>query len=470
MTGESPRGADQQESSGETTETTETAEPNEARSGAEPTALTGGRRTLLDELTNPPPPPPPPPPVAPERTPVSPAKTWLPVVLLLGLVFCVVQALRPLPAPALKLTAAPSYSFGGERPALPWPAEGQAVLEAEGLGRIGAFGEQRPVPIASVAKVMTAYVILRDHPIEQGGTGRTVEVDRKAEDQFGTGQSEGESVVKVTAGQKLSEYEALEAVMLPSANNIARLLARWDAGSEEAFVKKMNATARELGMDDTTYTDPSGLEATTVSTASDQVKLGHAAMKDPVFAELAGKTRYTDLNGDVQRNVNQLLGSEGVVGIKTGSSTKAGGNLLFAAVRDFDGTEQLVIGAMLGQHKADILDTVLGRSDTLLQAALGALASETVVRKGEAVGYVDDGLGGRTEVVATEDVRAIGWGGLKVDISLVAPRNGVPHAAPAGAPVGTLTVGDAGSAVRVPVALGGHLSSPSFGSKLTRLG
>ncbi|MFE2544332.1 D-alanyl-D-alanine carboxypeptidase family protein [Actinacidiphila glaucinigra] len=467
MTGESPGRADQQESSGETTE------PNETNSAVEAPAPTGGRRTLLDELMNPPPPPPPPPPEteeAADRTPVNPLKTWLPVVLLLALVFCVVQALRPLPAPTLKLTVASSYTFGGERPSLPWPAEGQAVLEAEGLGRIGAFGEQRPVPIASVAKVMTAYVILRDHPIEQGDTGKTVEVDRKAEDQFGSGQTEGESVVKVTAGQELSEYEALEAVMLPSANNIARLLARWDAGSEAAFVRKMNAVARELGMHDTTYTDPSGLEATTVSTASDQVKLGHAAMKDPVFAELAGKTRYTDLNGDVQQNVNRLLGSGDVVGIKTGSSTRAGGNLLFAAVRDFDGTEQLVVGAMLGQHKADILDTVLGRSDTLLQATLRALASDTVVRKGETVGYVDDGLGGRTEVMATEDVRAIGWGGLKVRLSLDAPRNGVPHAAPAGAPIGTLTVGDADSAVKVPVALGRHLSSPSFGSKLTRLG
>ncbi|MDX2815269.1 D-alanyl-D-alanine carboxypeptidase [Streptomyces sp. NPDC006207] len=464
MAGESPGGADQQESSGRT------ADPDEANSAVGPSVPAGEGRTLLDELTNPPPPPPPPPPVAEERTPVSPVRLWLPVVVLLALVFCVVQALRPLPAPTLKLTAAPSYTFGGDGPSLPWPAEGQAVLEAEGLGRIGTFGVQRPVPIASVAKVMTAYVILRDHPIGDDGEGKTVEVDRKAEDQFGSGQTEGESVVKVTAGQKLSEYEALEAVMLPSANNIARLLARWDAGTEEAFVRKMNATARELGMDDTTYTDPSGLEATTVSTASDQVKLAHAAMKDEVFAELAAKARYTDLNGDVQRNVNQLVGSGGVVGIKTGSSTKAGGNLLFAAVREFGGTQQLVIGAMLGQHKADILDTVLGRSNTLLQAALGALASDTVVRKGEVVGYVDDGLGGRTEVMAAEDVQAIGWSGLKVRLSLHAPEKGVPHAAPAGAPLGTLTVGDDDSAVKVPVALGRHLSSPSIGSKLTRLG
>ncbi|MFJ5213647.1 D-alanyl-D-alanine carboxypeptidase [Streptomyces sp. NPDC088354] len=420
---------------------------------------------LLAELTNTPPPA-----ETPLRTTVRRVKIWTPVVLLLAVVFVLVQALRPLPAPALTLTAKSSYTFEGDELSLPWPAQGQAVVEAEGLGRLGAFGQEKPVPIASVAKVMTTYVILRDHAIKKGGEGETVPVDEKAEQQFVSGQAEQESVVKVTAGQKLSEYEALEAVMLPSANNVARLLARWDAGSEAAFVKKMNATAKQLGMRNTHYTDPSGLEATTVSTASDQVKLGHAAMKDPVFAEIATKIQYTDINGDVQKNYNQLAGYNHVVGIKTGTSTKAGGNLLFAAVREIGGTKQLIIGAMLGQHKAPIIDTVLDRSSTLLQAALDTLTSDTVIKKGDVVGYIDDGLGGRTRVVAAKDVTAIGWTGLKVDISVVGAKTGIPHKAPAGTAIGTLTVGNGDSSIKVPVTLGRDLTEPSFGSRLTRLG
>lgn len=420
---------------------------------------------LLAELTNTPPPV-----QTPLRTTVRRVKIWTPLVLLLALVFVLAQALRPLPAPQLTLTAKSSFTFKGDELSLPWPAQGQAVVEAEGLGRLGAFGQEKPVPIASVAKVMTTYVILRDHPVKEGGGGETVPVDKTAEEQFVTGQAEQESVVKVTAGQKLSEYEALEAVMLPSANNVARLLARWDAGSEKAFVKKMNATAKQLGMTNTHYTDPSGLEATTVSTASDQVKLGHAAMKDPVFAEIATKIQYTDINGDIQKNYNQLAGYHHVVGIKTGTSTKAGGNLLFAAVREIGGTKQLIIGAMLGQHKAPIIDTVLERSSTLLQAALSTLTSDTVIKKGDVVGYIDDGLGGRTRVVATKDVTAIGWTGLKVDISVVAAKSGIPHKAPAGTAIGTLTVGNGDSSIKVPVALERGLTEPSFGSKLTRLG
>ncbi|MFB7287280.1 D-alanyl-D-alanine carboxypeptidase [Actinacidiphila glaucinigra] len=419
---------------------------------------------LLAELTNTPPPP-----QTPLRTTVRRVKIWTPLVLLLIVAFCVAQALRPLPEPELESTAETSYTFEGDELALPWPSEGQAVVEAEGLGRMGEFGEQKPTPIASVAKVMTTYVILRDHPIKKGGKGETVEVDQKAEDQYHSGMQESESVVPVTAGQKLSEYEALEAVMLPSANNIARLLARWDAGSEAAFVKKMNAVAKELGMDDTTYTDPSGLEATTVSTASDQVKLGHAAMKDKVFAEIATKIQYTDINGNIQKNYNQLAGYNDIVGIKTGTSTKAGGNLLFAAYRKIGGTRQLIVGAMLDQQKAPIIDTVLGRSHTLIDGTRDALASASIIKKGDVVGYVDDGLGGHTPVVAGEDVTAIGWAGLKVDISVEAGKAGLPHTANAGDKVGELVVGKGDSMVRVPVLLETALVAPSFGSKLTRV-
>ncbi|MFD8074256.1 D-alanyl-D-alanine carboxypeptidase [Streptomyces sp. NPDC059718] len=419
---------------------------------------------LLAELTNTPPPP-----QTPLRTTVRRIKIWTPLVLLLIVAFCVAQALRPLPEPELDLTAETSYTFKGDELALPWPSEGQAVVEAEGLGRMGEFGEQVPTPIASVAKVMTTYVILRDHPIKKGGKGETVEVDQKAEDQYHSGMQESESVVPVTAGQKLSEYEALEAVMLPSANNIARLLARWDAGSEEAFVKKMNAAAKELGMDDTTYTDPSGLEATTVSTASDQVKLGHAAMQDEVFAEIATKIQYTDINGADQKNYNQLAGYHDIVGIKTGTSTKAGGNLLFAAYRTIGGTKQLIVGAMLDQQKAPIIDTVLSRSRTLIDGTRDALASAAIIKKGDVVGYVDDGLGGRTPVVAGKDVTAIGWTGLKVDISVETGKGGLPHAAQAGDQVGELVVGKGDSVIRVPVVLESALVEPSFGSKLTRV-
>ena len=82
----------------------------------------------------------------------------------------------------------------------------------------------------------------------------------------------------VAAGEAISERHALEALLLPSADNMAWILARWDAGSQDAFVARMNAAARRLGMTGTRYTDASGLDSSTVSTTADQVRFGMAAM------------------------------------------------------------------------------------------------------------------------------------------------------------------------------------------------
>jgi serine-type D-Ala-D-Ala carboxypeptidase (penicillin-binding protein 5/6) len=338
----------------------------------------------------------------------------------------------------------------------------------QGLGSFGSSGKQKPVPIASVAKVMTAYVILRDHPVKKGSKGAKITVDKKAEKEAGL-SAQNESTVEVKKGDTLSEREAVQAVMIASANNVARLLARWDAGSEKAFAKKMNAAAEDLGMKNTKYTDPSGLTSSTVSTATDQVKLAKKAMDIDLFRETVRLPGYTDSKGDHHGNWNKLVPLDGVVGIKTGTTTRAGGNLLFAAEKKVGGTEQLIIGAVLGQYRPSILDTVLGESKKLIDLAQDSLRAQKVVQKGEVVGYVDDQLGGRTPVVASRDVSAVGWSGLKVKLGLTDSGKALPHTGKAGDRAGTLTIGDGPGQVRVPVTLKDDMTEPGFGDRLTRI-
>ncbi|MFF9052738.1 hypothetical protein ACF09Z_16470 [Streptomyces erythrochromogenes] len=422
---------------------------------------------MLADLTNNPPPPP-----SPLRTAVRRFKIYAPLVVLLGIILAIVQLVRPLPEPKLVMTAKSSYTFEGAMPQLPWPSEGQAYMAAAGLGTLGQSGEQKPVPIASVTKSMTAYIILRDHPIKKGEQGAMIDVDKTAETEGKKNDSvNNESTLDtVKEGDKISEYDAIAALMIPSANNIARLLARWDAGSQEAFVKKMNDTAKELGMTNTTYTDPSGLDATTVSTAEDQVKLGLKLVEIETLLDITKKPNWVDPSGKSWRNWNGLTGPSGALGIKTGTTTKAGGNLLFAAQKKIGNTNQLIVGAVLGQHKPSIIDTVLAASKQLMTATQKALDGATVVKKGDVVGYVDDGLGGRTPVVATADVQAIGWASLTVTVKLANGGGAMPQTATAGTEVGVLTVGEGASQVKVPVALKSDLASPGIGSKLTRIG
>ncbi|MFF9759731.1 D-alanyl-D-alanine carboxypeptidase [Streptomyces caelestis] len=418
---------------------------------------------LLAELTNTPPPP-----QTPLRTAVRRVKIWAPLVVLLVIVFAIVQAVRPLPAPSLVLTAEDAHTFDGDQVKLPWPDEGQGWMSGDGIGSMDHFGEQKPVAIGSVAKTMTAYIILREHPLKPGEEGPKIEVDARAEEEGGYDKVGESTLNTVKAGDSLTEKQALSAVMVPSANNIARLLARWDAGSEEAFVKKMNDTAKELGMTNTTYTDPSGLKETTVSTAEDQTKLGIAAMRIPAMVAITSAASWTDPSGKYWSNYNELPYTMGAIGIKTGSTTKAGGNLLFAARKEVDGQAVIVVGAILGQHKSPILTTVNEVSKPALRAAQEALTSAKILKKGDVVGYVDDGLGGRTPVAVTEDVKAVGWAGLSVKLTFAGDE--VPHTAKAGTKAGALTVGDGTSgAVEVPVALQEDLVEPGFTDRLTRL-
>ena len=208
------------------------------------------------------------------------------------------------------------------RSAAVWPAQGQAAFIEGGQSQVQVGPSQHPAAIASIAKVMTAYLVLRDHPLRLGEDGPTItltdadvaDTDRRREQE--------ESVVSIAAGEQLTEREALQALLLPSANNIAAVLARWDAGSQERFVARMNSAARSLGMTHTRYTDPSGYDEATVSTAADQVRLVDRAMRLPVFASIVATPSATLPVAGTVHNTNTLLGHDGFVGVKTGSTDR----------------------------------------------------------------------------------------------------------------------------------------------------
>ena len=247
-----------------------------------------------------------------------------------------------------------------------WPAYGQAAFIQTGKSEIHAGPNQHAAPIASVAKVMTAYLVLRDHPLPLGENGPTISLTD--DDAFDADRRRGqeESVVPVAAGEQLTELQALQALLLPSANNIAAVLARWDAGSEEQFVSRMNATARSLGMTRTRYTDPSGYDDATVSTAADQVRIVDRAMRLPVFASIVATPSAVLPVAGVVHNTNTLLGRNGFVGVKTGSDDAAGGCFAFRAVRWIGGRRTTITGVVLGQPGHDQIEAGLTAADAMV--------------------------------------------------------------------------------------------------------
>lgn len=190
-------------------------------------------------------------------------------------------------------------------------------------------------PIASITKVMTAIVVLRSGRLDRKVTVKQKYIDYAVR--------QGGSMAKLRAGDKLTVRQLLNGLMLPSGCDAAYMLADVYGPGWRGFVAKMNKTAKSLGMTRTKYANFDGLPwpsaTSTSSTARDQAKLGHYAMKRADFRSVVARRTYKLKAGGGHHayswiNTNRLLGSyKGAIGIKTGTTDAAGYSLMFAAKR-----------------------------------------------------------------------------------------------------------------------------------------
>ncbi|HEX2849151.1 MAG TPA: serine hydrolase [Acidimicrobiales bacterium] len=345
----------------------------------------------------------------------------------------------------------------GAPPPIAWPAAGQAAISVPAVGwRASSGPAATPAPIASVAKMMTAYVVLNDHPLGAADPGPAITMTQADVDEYRQGIAANRSEVAVAAGGTLTQRQALEALLIASANNIARALAVWDAGSVASFVDRMNATAEKLGMSHTKYTDPSGFDAATVSTAADQVLLAEAAMASPAFAAVVAQPATTlPLAGRIP-NYNFQAGQDGVVGVKTGSTYAAGGCFVAAVRRSVGGVDVTAYAAVLGQRGPDLIAAGVNTGAALAKAAAAVPVRVTVVHQGERVGDLRTAWGRATAVEAQGDVSLLARPGDRVRVSLdtrpvrTPVAGGVVGRVTASAPSGATATTTAAAQQRVP--------------------
>lgn len=245
-----------------------------------------------------------------------------------------------------------------------WPARGQAAY-AFGAGRVHTSPNAHVAPIASMAKTMTALLVLRAHPLRPGRNGFTMTVTHRDVRNYHRRVARGESTVPVRYGEKLTERQALAALLLPSANNIAIMLARKVAGQRKAFVVRMNRSAHALHMTHTTYTDPSGFDYHTRSTPRDQLLVARAAMAHRTFRRLVARRTYRIPVAGRIYNTDTLLGSDGFVGIKTGSMDASGGCFMFVSYRRLRGHRAALYGVVMGQRGANLITAGLSAARRL---------------------------------------------------------------------------------------------------------
>ena len=308
-----------------------------------------------------------------------------------------------------------SYTHAAVPASLAWPTYGSAAVGAVGYGVLDTHGEATPIPTASTIKILTALTVLHVQPLQLQEAGPTITLTQADVDSYNKFVAADGSVVKVTVGEQLSEYQALQALLLPSANNIAETLARWAYGSLDDYLASANQYARSLGMTATTVTDPSGFAPTTVSTPRDLVILAETAMANPIIREIVQQTSATIPVQGVIHNVDFLLGKNNIVGIKTGNNDQNPGCFLGAATYTIGGQQLTVVSVIMNGPN---LGSVLRDSVPLLESIKDNFTVLHAANAGTTVATYTAPWQGTIAAVTEQDITAVVWKNSSASLSI----------------------------------------------------
>jgi D-alanyl-D-alanine carboxypeptidase (penicillin-binding protein 5/6) len=361
-------------------------------------------------------------------------------------------------AAALVLSVAPRKMTppGGAIPQMPWPTSGQAAVAVPSAGLLVASGPESPVPIASLTKMMTAYLTLEQHPLNGASPGPKLEITAADQQEYEVDQTTDASSVFVKAGEVLTERQLLDAMMVRSANNIADLLAAWDAGSVAVFVSHMNTEASALGMTQTHYVDTNGLHIGSESTARDQLVMAETALELPAFQAVVNEPSVTLPFVGTLPNYVTAIGSDGIIGVKSGFTDAALACVVLAGLRQVGNRQVLILASDLGQPLS--LEYAGEEDIQMINAVATGLSLVTVAPAHEVVGKlsVPGSPGTSVPVETAAALVAVDNPGDQISVfASDSPMTGPVHA---GEKVGILEASTSGGTpVTVPLVAAGSI-------------
>jgi D-alanyl-D-alanine carboxypeptidase (penicillin-binding protein 5/6) len=246
----------------------------------------------------------------------------------------------------------------------PLSLRGADLVDASTGTQLWSKDANVPRPMGSITKVMTALVVLK-----AGDLGRQIKVTEGA---VGYVQENGASGAGLIAGDTLTARQLLEAMLLPSGCDAAYMLATAYGPGRPAFVQKMNAMAKAMGLSQTHFSWFDGMpyptELSTYSSPADLVRIGERAMRNSLFRSIVAQRSYylpaTDFHHSyLWYTTDELLGTyRGAIGIKTGNTNAAGNCLLFEARRD----GHTLIGVVLHAYPTSDPGSAFPAADQLL--------------------------------------------------------------------------------------------------------
>lgn len=343
-----------------------------------------------------------------------------------------------------------------------FPDFGRGAIGAIGFdGVLASSGDQGPFPIASITKVVTALVVLDAKPLGAGEDGPDIEFTDADVQIYNDVLAQNGSLQPVSAGMVLTQRQTMETMLIPSANNYAESLARWAYGSRDAYLTAARAWLDSHQLTDTVVEDANGLSPSNRSTPANLVALGELALADPTVAAIVAMPAAVEPGLGTIENTNQLLGTSGVDGIKTGTTDEAGACLLFSTDIPVGGETVTVVGAILGAADHDVLDDAVV---ALLASVTPGFHEVPLVHKGDPYAEYSTEWGSEATAVAAESRSVLTWS----DTPVTAEVSARPlESGAAGEDIGsvTFTVGD--REYEVPLELDASLADPDLWWRVT---
>ncbi len=328
-----------------------------------------------------------------------------------------------------------------------------------------------PLPTASMAKMMTALIVMEDIQAGRLHLNDMVTTSARA-------AKMGGSQIYAKEGQQLSVQTLLAALMIQSANDAAVMLAEKIAGSDEAFADIMNQRAKQLGLTQSTFYDPHGLpnsanpQLINKMSAHDLAILGIEVMKYPLIREFAKTPTMPFANGTFTAgltNPNHLINPHKVnyydaaTGIKTGYSGPAGYCVTASAKR---GDLELIC-VVMGARSASGPNSSFGIAQRLLATSFAQYSISTVVKKGTKVGdaSVVDGASKTVPAVAASDAKALVKRGEEGQVKVAFQGASLTAPVRAGQPAGAITITAPGSQQKVAAVAGANVDKQAWWRK-----
>lgn len=281
----------------------------------------------------------------------------------------VAAAAIPLPkgAPTLALSV-PASPASTAHVALPFPTQGESALAIPTMHVAEATAHQTSTPIASVTKLTTAFVTLETLPLRPetlgqtptyAQTGPSVVVTTADVALYHHDLKTNQSCVEVAAGEVLTERQLLDGLLVHSASNFATMLGVLVAGSDAEMVARMNQAAQSLGMTASSYVDVTGLQAGSVSSAVDVLHIATVLMGNATFAQIVRQPSVTLPVAGTVTSYTPYVGKPHVVGIKSGTTTAAGG------------CDVMAYNVVIAGRTIQIIDVVLNQFSTRPHPTVG---------------------------------------------------------------------------------------------------